>query len=198
MNETRRLLLQELERFGVENDRRTTDRREKMLNITPETGALLALLVKAMRARRVLEIGTSNGYSTIYLADAVDAIGGRITTVEALPAKAEVARQNFAIAGLAASIDLQVRDAGEFLREHLPAAFDFVFLDADRTQYLAWWPDLQKVLAFGGLLVVDNAVSHAEEMDSFFKLVSRTPEYTTVLLPIGKGEFLALKELSRG
>jgi predicted O-methyltransferase YrrM len=198
MDEARRLLLQELERFGVDNDRRVSDRSEKMLNIAPETGALLALLVRATKARRVLEIGTSNGYSTIWLADAAESLGGRVTTVEGLLAKAELARRNFARAGVSALVGLDLGDAGSFLQGQASAAFDLVFLDADRKQYVAWWPDLQRVLCSGGLLVVDNAVSHAAELGSFVRAIAATPGYSSVLVPVGKGELLVLKEGSGG
>ncbi len=66
----------ELERFGAENDAATSERPRRMLNITRDTGEFLAVLVRAAAARRVLEIGTSNGYSTLWLADAAKAIGG--------------------------------------------------------------------------------------------------------------------------
>ena len=75
MSELLAALLAELEQFGRSNDAATTDRPRRMLNITRDTGEFLAVLVKAMDARRVLEIGTSNGYSTLWLADAARAIG---------------------------------------------------------------------------------------------------------------------------
>ena len=75
-------LLVELEAFGQQNDATITDRPRQMLNITRDTGEFLAVLVQAMSARRVLEIGTSNGYSTLWLAEAARTIGGAVTTVE--------------------------------------------------------------------------------------------------------------------
>ena len=91
MDDTLRSLLRELERFGAENDARANQRHDKMLNITPETGELLAILVQGMKARRVLEIGTSNGYSTLWLADAIRASAGSVVTVEVSVAKAQMA-----------------------------------------------------------------------------------------------------------
>ena len=79
MDDSLRSLLRELESFGSTNDVRATARHEMMLNITPETGEFLAILIQSARARRVLEIGTSNGYSTLWLADAVKAIAGTLS-----------------------------------------------------------------------------------------------------------------------
>src|SRR5688572_27664449 len=100
MDNTLRALLQELETFAEDNDARVAERTQMMLNITPDTGEFLAILVQATKAKRILEIGTSNGYSTIWLADAVRNNSGSIVTVERLPAKAEMARRNFERAGL--------------------------------------------------------------------------------------------------
>ena len=99
-------LKDELERFGTVNDAGTAAPRRRMLNITRDTGELLAVLVRASGARRVLEIGTSNGYSTLWLAEAVDGTGGAVTTVERADDKVELARHNFARAGLASVITL--------------------------------------------------------------------------------------------
>jgi predicted O-methyltransferase YrrM len=78
------VLKAELERFGEENDRAVTERTGRMLNITRETGEFLSVLVRAVAARRVLEIGTSNGYSTLWLAEAAQVIGATVTTIEYL------------------------------------------------------------------------------------------------------------------
>jgi predicted O-methyltransferase YrrM len=194
MNEKLGALLKEIQAFGVENDRRVTDHAEKMLNITPDTGEFLLLLVRALQARRVLELGTSNGYSTLWLACAVQPLGGNVTTIELLLRKAEMARANFARAGLDPWIKLQHADAGAFLKEQRPESFDLIFLDAERSQYAAWWQELQRVLVPGGLMVVDNAVSHAKEIEGLVKAIQRTHRYVTSLVPVGKGEFLILKE----
>jgi predicted O-methyltransferase YrrM len=186
-------LLRELERFGSENDARATQRQDKMLNITPDTGELLAIQILATKARRVLEIGTSNGYSTLWLADAVKTISGSVVTVERSPVKVQMAHANFERAGLTAWIRQEVADAEEFFRRQPPPQFDLLFLDSDRKQYVDWWASIQTELAPGGLLVADNAVSHAAEMEPFVAQVRATPGWRSVVVPIGNGEFVALK-----
>ncbi len=194
MDDTLVALLKELEQFGRENDARATDRSQKMLNITPDTGQFLLLLIRALKAERVLEIGTSNGYSTLWLAHAVQPLGGSVITLDISSAKADMARANFTRAGLQAWIDLKVLDAGEFLRQQANEVFDFIFLDSNREAYLAWWHDLQRVLVSGGLLVSDNAISHAHEMVDFVRAVQQTHGYLTSLVPVGNGELVVLKE----
>ena len=195
MDNTLRSLLNELETFGAINDARVSTRQEKMLNITPETGEFLAILVQSAKAGRVLEIGTSNGYSTLWIAEAVRAISGSIVTVEANEAKAELARRNFERSGLSKWIRHVVTEAGQFLERQAPSSFDLLFLDADREQYLAWWPSIQNVLAPGSLLIVDNALSHAAEIERFIAEVRAAPRWRSVVVPIGNGELVALKPL---
>jgi predicted O-methyltransferase YrrM len=186
-------LLAELEEFGKTNDGSNTERPRRMLNITRDTGELLAVLVRATMARRVLEIGTSNGYSTLWLASAARAIGGSVTTVELAEYKIELATANFARSGLARRITLLHEDAGRVLQRSGDGAFDLVFLDSERTEYPGWWPALKRVLRPGGLLVVDNATSHRSEMAPFVALVSADAAFVTSLVPVGNGEFLAVK-----
>jgi len=186
-------LLRELEQFGIENDAQAQDRSQKMLNITPDTGEFLLLLIRALKAKRVLEIGTSNGYSTLWLAHAVRPLGGQVTTLELAPHKAEMARGNLQRAELLAVIDLRQVDAQDYIKQQPPASFEFIFLDANRQQYVTSWRDLQRILSPGGLVVVDNAVSHAQEMESFVQLVQQTDGYITSLVPVGNGELLILK-----
>lgn len=186
-------LLAELEAFGTANDAATEERAQRMLNITRDTGEFLDVLVRATGAGRVLEIGTSNGYSTLWLAGAAQAHGARVTTVESSPSKSPLARENFRRAGLAGVIDQVEGDAGALLAASPDAAFDLIFLDAERGDYLGWWPELRRVLSARGLLVVDNAVSHAQELGPFMERVRGEAGFATSLVPVGKGEFLATR-----
>ena len=196
MNSAFDSLLVELEQFGQANDRSTTERARRMLNITRDTGEFLAVLVRATLARRVLEIGTSNGYSTLWLASAARAIGGAVTTVEQSEYKIGLASATFARSGLAPFISLVHEDAGRVLQRTADGAFDLIFLDSERPEYPGWWPDLKRVLRRGGLLVVDNATSHAEQMAPLVALVKADPEFATSLVPVGNGEFLAARTVT--
>ena len=183
----------ELERFGRTHDATTSERPRRMLNITRDTGEFLAVLVHATAARRVLEIGTSNGYSTLWLAGAVSRIGGSVTTVEFAKYKQDLAATNFARSGLSPFITLIHDDAGRLLERSAQSAYDLIFLDAERPDYPGWWPQLGRVLRQGGLLVADNAISHTEEMAPFITLVTSDARFETCLVPVGNGEFLAVK-----
>lgn len=189
-------LKSELEHFGAANDRATDERSRRMLNITRDTGEFLSVLVRATGARRMLEIGTSNGYSTLWLAEAARATGGSVTTVEFSDYKIGLASATFARSGLGSLISLVHDDAGLVLERSDEATFDFVFLDSERTEYPGWWPKLRRVLRPGGLLVVDNAISHLEQMAPFTALVKADPLFTISLVPVGNGEFLAVKASS--
>jgi len=192
-SETLGALKAELERFGQANDAGTSERPRRMLNITRDTGEFLGVLVRATGARRILEIGTSNGYSALWLAEAARAIGGSVTTVERAEYKIGLALANFERSGLAPFITLVHDDAGQLLQRSEYHAYDFIFLDSERSAYPVWWPDLARVLRPGGLLVADNATSHAAQMAPFVALVNADPEFTSCLVPVGNGEFLAAK-----
>lgn len=193
MNDQLQNLLAELEHFGNANDSATNERSRKMLNITRDTGEFLAVLIRATGARQIMEIGTSNGYSTLWLANAAQAIGSSVTTAEFSDYKIALAKKNFARSGLASFITLIHDNAGRVLERSVDSSFDFIFLDSERPEYPGWWPDLRRVLRPGGLLVVDNATSHPQEMAPFMALVQADSSFTTSLVPIGNGEFMAVK-----
>lgn len=193
MNNALEALKSELEQFGATHDADAANRATRMLNITRDTGEFLAVLVLATAARRVLEIGTSNGYSTLWLAEAAARIAGHVVTVEAAAAKIALAATSFARSGLADRVEQIHGDAGVLLAGTADAAYDLVFLDSERPSYPGWWPDLRRVLRPGGLLVVDNATSHPAELAPFAALVNADPAFRTCLVPVGKGEFLATR-----
>jgi predicted O-methyltransferase YrrM len=187
--------LEELEEFSKLHDRKTADRSRMMLNITRDTGEFLSVLVRATGARRLLELGTSNGYSTLWLASAAQASGGLVTTVELSDFKVGLASSNFAKSGLASFIALLHDDAGRVLARSAADSFDFVFLDTDRSRYVDWWPELKRILRAGALLVADNATTHPQELAAFIDLISADSTFATCVVPVGNGEFVAVKAL---
>ncbi len=194
MNTKLAALLRELETFGAEHDAHAPDRAARLLNIPRATGEFLLWLARALEARRILEVGTSNGYSTLWLAYAAQAFSGSVVTLECVPTKAAMAHENFERVSLTPWIRQHIGDAAEILKQQADHSFGLIFLDADRRQYVALWDDLQRVLALGGVIVVDNAVSHADDLAEFFARVQATPGYLTSLVPVGKGAGLILKE----
>jgi predicted O-methyltransferase YrrM len=190
-------LLETLARFGEDNDSRETARPKRMLNITRDTGRLLWILVGAIGARRILEVGTSNAFSTIWLADAARATGGRVTTLELNPDKIALARTNLASAGLADTVDIIAGPAADTLAR-LPGPFDLAFLDADRPSYLTYLELVVPKLRPGGLLIADNVTSHAGELQEYLARVKSHPRLVSVTVPIGNGEEIAVKLLDSG
>jgi len=184
-------LLFELESAGIKNDAAVADRHLKQLNITKATGEFLSVLVKASGSKNILEVGTSNGYSTLWLADAIPNTG-TVVTLELQQHKIHQAKANFERAGLANKIEIINADAIGFFSQSV-GQFDFIFLDAERTEYMKYSDKLVKSLEPGGLLVCDNAISHAEEMAEFIEFIKSCREFSCSLVPVGKGEFLAYK-----
>jgi len=121
------------------------------------------------------------------------ATGGSVTTVELAEYKVKLASNTFSRSGLSPLITLVHDDAGHFLQQSDTSGYDLIFLDSERPEYPGWWPHLRRVIRPGGLLIVDNATSHVEQMATFVALVKADPTFTTCLVPVGKGEFLAAK-----
>ena len=132
MDETRQTFLDELYAHGRAHDEQREDRLQRLRNVEPETAELLGVLVRAMNATRVLEIGTSNGYSTIWLGDAAEAVGGTVLSLEIEADRTAQATENVAEAGVGEFVELRTQDAAEALRSFADGAFDLIFLDAER------------------------------------------------------------------
>jgi predicted O-methyltransferase YrrM len=180
-------LLDELHQHGKAHDAALEDRLLRLRNLEPETGALLNLMVRTLGARSVLELGTSNGYSTIWLAEAAARNGGRVTSVEIDPERTAQAATNLARAQLAEFVDLHVGDAATVLRDTTADTVDMVFLDAERPEYPNYWDDLTRVLRRPGLLAIDNAISHAHELEAFRAVVDGDARAISALDHTGAG-----------
>ena len=185
-------LLDELERAGAANDAVETDRSRKMLNLEPGTARLVAILARATSATRVFEIGTSNGYSTIWLGWAVAPAGGRVISIEKSPEKHAMARENLARAGLENYVELRLGDASEIARE-LPGPFDLVFFDADRLTAPEQLRILVPKLTPRALLLADNVLSHPDEIVGYLNAVADLSDFEHVLVPVGKGLSIACR-----
>ncbi|MFT3866393.1 MAG: class I SAM-dependent methyltransferase [Solirubrobacterales bacterium] len=183
-------LLDGLYRDGVEFDAAKADRTERRRNLEPDSARLLHLLVLTTGARRLLELGTSNGYSTLWLADAVRSNGGAMVSVDVDDDRLAEARENVGRAGLGGTVELRLEDAADALRAGAAASWDMVFLDAERPAYPTYWSDLVRALRPAGLLAVDNVLSHADEVADFRTLVGADRRVAEALVPTGAGVLL--------
>jgi predicted O-methyltransferase YrrM len=198
MDDQRRRLAGRLYEESRAHDQALSDRLKRFRNVEPPTAALLAVLIRATGATRILELGTSNGYSTIWLADAAQACGGRVVSVELDASRVELAQANLRAAGLADFVELRVGDAADVLGASGGGAWDFVFLDAERPAYAGYVDDLIRVLARGGVLAVDNVLSHEHELVEFTSLLSAVSGLTQTVVPVGAGLRLAVRDLGPG
>lgn len=194
MDEARRRLADELYAASRAHDAAQADRLDRFRNVEPDTAELLGVLIRATGARRILELGTSNGYSTIWLADAAQATGGRVLSVDVDADRVELARANLAAAGLEDLVDLRTTDAGAILAEAPDAAWELVFLDAERPAYPGYLADLVRTLAPRGVLAVDNVLSHAHELIEFTTLIEREPRLSQTVVPVGAGLRVAVRD----
>ena len=195
MNDALKALLAELESFGSENDASHSERPRRMLNITLDTGEFLAVWIRATQAHNILEIGTSNGYSTLWLAWAAQMTDGQITTLEYSDYKIALAEHNFQRSGLSERIRQIQGDAGAFIHSAASETFDLIFLDSERSEYLRWWPNIRRLLRRGGALIVDNALSHQSEMADFAEAVLNDADFTCCTMPVGNGELIAVRSV---
>jgi len=182
-------LLAEIHQHGTSHDAANPVRTQQMLNITPSTGRFLELLVQEQRPKRILEIGTSSAYSTLWLLRAAAPANIPVDSVDHSPEKHQIARQNLSRAGLTHAVTLHTTDALQFLSQTPPHTYDFVFLDSDRSQYTNWWPLLRNAVKLG-VIVCDNAVSHAPEFQNFLALIDAEQGLQRAILTIGKGQLL--------
>lgn len=184
--------LNELYQQGTDNDARQADRRQKMLNLEPETARFLSFLIRSTRRTCILEIGTSNGYSTCWLAWAAQQTGGQVSSIDREQRKHALAAANLRKAGLRKLVELHCGDATEIIAT-LPGPFDCVFFDADRYSAPAQLALLHPKLTSNALLLADNVLSHPDEIAGYLQAVQALEGFEHMVIPIGKGLSIAYR-----
>jgi len=145
-------------------------------------GEFLHLMMKATRARNVLEVGTSHGYSAIWMGLGLEETGGRLTSIEIDAARHDLARRHVSEAGLSQRVTLIKGDAHVEVTK-LDGPFDFVFLDADKDGQVDYFNKLYpKKLGPGGMLVAHNAIQQANSMKDYLDMIRKHPDFDTVIL----------------
>ena len=170
-------------------------RDEFLLPVGPDVGWFLHALILARKPRRILELGTSYGYSTLFLADAARAVGAQVVTMELADYKQAHAREQLTEAGLADVVDFRLGDAVAMTRED-PGTFDFALLDIWKELYLPCFEALYPKLEEEGMICADNMIEPAmarPEVRLYRAAVQAKADLQTALLPIGQGVELTVR-----
>lgn len=160
-----------------------------LLYVGPGTGQFLNTLAHDSGARRILELGTSYGYSTLWLADAARATGGKVTSVELHPGKREFALAQLAKVRLDAVVDIKLGDATQII-PRLEGGIDFVLLDLWKNLYIECFDLFLPKLAPGAFVIADNMLqpeASRPQAAAYGRHLRATGRFDTVLLPIGSG-----------
>jgi caffeoyl-CoA O-methyltransferase len=169
-----------------------TPHEARLRAISPDVGQLLLTLALAIRASTIVEVGTSGGYSTLWLAVAATRTGGKVLTFEVDPAKVVRARRSFLAAGVESVVELREGDGAAGLAA-MPDLADLVFVDSEKSDYVRLLEPAVAALRPGGLLVADNLISHESELVEFRARALADPRLNGLVVPIGSGELVAVR-----
>jgi caffeoyl-CoA O-methyltransferase len=164
---------------------------QRLRQIPPETGKFIALLAASAPKGTYLEIGTSAGYSTLWLALVCKELGRKLVTFEVLEDKARLAKETFKVAGVEKIIELVTGDAREYLHNYKNVSF--CFLDAEKEVYYDCYEKVVPNLVSGGLLVADNVISHQEVLKPMMERSLSDERVDALVVPIGRGELVCRK-----
>jgi caffeoyl-CoA O-methyltransferase len=169
---------------------------QEMLAITADTGIFFSILLKAIKAKRILEVGTSVGFSTLWFADAMGKKRNtKVITIEMNPQKVEQALKNFKEAGVDKMIEIKQGIALDLLHK-LEGKFDFVFLDADKENIIRYFDLVLPMVRNGGIIAADNMLypdHFRPAMRKYARHVHTKPNIQSVTVPIGMGEEITIK-----
>lgn len=163
-------------------------------NISHQTAEFISMLIKISKVKNVLEIGTSNGYSTLWIADALKDAGynGHLTTIEFYEKRQSIAKENIEKCGLTQYVTFIQGRALEVL-EQLDFIPDMVFIDANKSEYIQYFDLLKDKLPKGAIILADNVVSHAVKVADFLDVIKNDTRYQSQVLDLPAGLLMALK-----
>ncbi len=183
--------MHELEQIDARDRQDGTPQLERLRQVPAETGEFLALMAACAPAGAYIEIGTSAGYSTMWLSLACTALGRTITTFEVLPEKVKLARETFGLTQLEKTVTLIEGDARKLLADYKDIGF--CFLDAEKDVYAECYDLIVPRLVKGGLLVADNVISHKEALQPLVDRAQQDARVDAVVIPMGMGELVCRK-----
>ena len=168
--------------------------QKEFWNISRTTAEFLYNLIVDSKSKNVIEVGTSNGYSGIWIAKALKKTGGKLTTIEFYDKRLDIAKENFKKCGVNDVIETRKGDAATIL-EYLPKDYkvDFAFIDANKAQYIKFFRFIDPHMLKGGYIACDNILSHYKKVIPFLDDIGTNPNYENVILPLPAGLSLARK-----
>lgn len=181
MNALIKAKLQELEKTQTE-----------FWNVSPEVGTFLYIMAKTKQAKNILELGTSNGYSTIWLAMAAKELKATVTTIEYHQCRVDLAKSNFEQCGLTDIIKSYQGKIIPFLA-NTKEQFDFVFMDACKYEYIEYFKLLENIIPKDGIIISDNITSHKESVEDYVQYSSNSSKFRTVYIPMDEGLLINYK-----
>lgn len=161
-------------------------------NIPKNTAEFLQMLIHGLQAKKVLEIGTSNGYSGIFLASALAQHDGLLYTVESHHERFFSAQENFKQAGLEKFIKQIYGHAPEILSE-ITEIFDLVFIDATKMEYKSYFQAFASKIKKYGIIVADNCITHAKDLHNFMEFIKTNADFQSCILPFDNGLLMSIK-----
>jgi len=180
-----------LEKLDREDRANGTPMLQRLRQVPPETGRFLALMLAASPGGTALEIGTSAGYSALWLALACRETGRKLVTFEVLGEKVRLASETIAAAGIGDVVELVCADAREKVKAYDQVSF--CFLDCEKEYYLECYEAVIPQMVRGGLLVADNAINLAAQLKPFLDRANSDPRVDAVLVPYKSGELVCRK-----
>lgn len=174
--------------------------RSEFWNLPPESGNFINMLIKSHNIKTVLEIGTSNGYSAIWICDALKQTGGHLVSLEFWQKRIDLAEKNLKECGLYDIATIKCGSAFGLIQELTPEDFksdkiapELVFIDANKSEYIKYFELIHPLLKKGSIILADNVTSHPEKVQPFMDAITSHKDYQSELIPFDGGLLMAYK-----